>query len=115
MTSTRTSRIPLTLSHDDTAHEHLNGPDSLKRNLALTRGLVQSKLVAKLVLANSIGVVDLVSEDQEGNLGQLLHGKEGVELGLGLGETLVVLGVNEEDDTANFGEVVLPQATSYLG
>lgn len=70
--------------------------------------------MAKLVLANSIGVVDLVSEDQEGNLGQLLHGKEGVELGLGLGETLVVLGVNEEDDTANFGEVVLPQTTSYL-
>lgn len=70
--------------------------------------------MAQLILANSIRVVDLVSEDQERNLSQLLHGKESVELGLGLGETLVVLGVNEEDDTANFGEVVLPQTTSYL-
>lgn len=66
--------------------------------------------MSQLVLANSIGVIDLVSEDEEGHLGQLLHGEEGVELGLGLGEALVVLGVDEEDNPTDFGEVVFPQA-----
>jgi hypothetical protein len=58
-------------------------------------------------------VVDLVTEDEEGDLGQVLHGEKGIELGLGLGEALVVLGVDEEDDTANFGEVVLPETAGY--
>jgi hypothetical protein len=66
--------------------------------------------MSQLVLANSIGVIDLVSEDEEGHLGQLLHGEEGVELSLGLGEALVVLGVDEEDNPADLGEVVFPQA-----
>jgi hypothetical protein len=69
--------------------------------------------MSQLVLAHGIGVIDLVSEDEEGHLGQLLHGEEGVELGLGLGEALVVLGVDEEDDPADFGEVVFPQAACY--
>lgn len=65
--------------------------------------------MAQLILADSIGVIDLVSENEEGNLGELLHGEEGVELGLGFGEALVILGINQEDDTAHFGEVVLPE------
>lgn len=69
--------------------------------------------MSELVLADGVGVVDLVSEDQEGDLGELLHGQESVKLGLGLGETLNVLGVNQEDDTADFGKVVLPQTTSW--
>jgi hypothetical protein len=104
----------LTLSHNNTAHEHFDGPDPLKGHLALTRCLVQTKLVSKLVLAHSIGVVNLVSEDQEGDLGQLLDGEEGIELDLGLGESLVILGVDEEDNSANFGEVVPPEAAGYI-
>lgn len=102
----------LTLSHDNTAHKQLNGPDALERNLALAGGLVQTKLVAQLILAHGIGVINLVSEDEEGNLGEVFHGEEGVELSLGLGETLVVLGIDKEDDTADLGEVVLPQTAS---
>lgn len=67
--------------------------------------------MTELILADSVGVVDLVTEDEEGDLGEVLHGEESVELSLGLGETLVVLGVNEENNTADFGEVVLPQTT----
>ena len=85
---------PRTLSHDYTAHEQLDGPDALKRYLALAGGLVQTKLVAQLILADGVGVVDLVSEDKEGNLSEILHGEKGVELGLGLGETLVILRIN---------------------
>jgi hypothetical protein len=70
--------------------------------------------VSELILADGIGVVDLVSEDQEGDLGELLHGEEGIEFGLGLGEALNVLGIDEEDNAANFGEVVLPQASGWL-
>jgi hypothetical protein len=50
--------------------------------------------VTELILADGVGVVDFVSEDEEGDLGELLHGEEGVELGLGFGEALVVLGVD---------------------
>lgn len=105
--------LAVTLSHDNTAHKQLDRPDTLERNLALTSSLVQTELVTKLILADGIGVVDLVTEDEEGDLGKILHGEKGVEFGLGLRETLVVLGVNEEDDTANFGEVVLPETTGY--
>jgi len=101
----------LTLSHDNTAHEQLNGPDTLERDLALTSSLVQTQLVAQFLLTDGVGVVDLVSEDEEGDLGEVLHGEKGVQLSFGLGEALVVLGINEEDDTADFGEVVFPQTT----
>lgn len=82
------------MSHDNTAHEHLDRPDTLERNLALASSLVQTKLVTEFILADGVGVVDFVSEDEEGDLGELLHGEEGVELGLGFGEALVVLGVD---------------------
>lgn len=101
----------LTLPHNNTAHEQLNWPDPLKRHLTLPSRLVQTKLVAQLVLAHGVGVVDLVSEDEEGHLGQVFHGEEGVELGLGFREPLVVLCVDKEDDAAYFGEVVLPETT----
>lgn len=55
-------------------------------------------------------MVDLVTEDDERSAGELLHGEERIELRLGFGETLVVLGVDEEDDAADFGEVVAPEA-----
>lgn len=69
--------------------------------------------MAKFILTHCIGVIDLVSKDKEGNLSEILHGEKGVELGLGLGEALVVLGIDEEDDTADLGEVVLPETTGY--
>lgn len=65
--------------------------------------------MAQLILADGIGVIDLVSENEEGNLGELLHGEESVELGLRFGEALVILGINQEDDAAHFGEVVFPE------
>lgn len=97
------------MPHHNGAHEHLNGADALQWDLALARGLVDAQLVAQLVLGDGIGVVDLVAENDKGDLGKLLHGEERVELGLGLGEALVVLGVDEEDDAVDFGEVVLPE------
>lgn len=106
---TAKSSTPLTLSHNNTAHEQLNRPDTLERHLALARSLVQTQLVAQLVLAHSVRVVDLVSENEEGHLGEVFHGQEGVQLGLGFREALVVLGVDEKDNAADFGEIVLPE------
>ena len=68
----------------------------------------------QLVLAHSVGVVDLVAQHKEGSLAQVLHAEQRVELGLALGEALRVLGVDEEDNAADFGEVVLPQAAGLL-
>jgi hypothetical protein len=67
--------------------------------------------VSHLVLGDGIGVVDLVAKDNKGNLGKLFHREEGVELGLGLTESLVVLGVDKEDDTVDLGEVVAPDTS----
>lgn len=102
-------RIQLTLSHNHRAHEDLDGPDALQRHLALARCLVEAELVAQLLLGDGVGVVNLVAQDDKGHLLELLHRQEGVELGLGLGETLVVLGVNQEDYAVNLGKVVLPE------
>jgi hypothetical protein len=38
--------LAVALSHDNTAHENLNGADALKRDLALAGGLVETKLVS---------------------------------------------------------------------
>lgn len=103
----------LTLSHDHRAHEDLNGPDALQRHLALTRCLVETKLVTQLLLGDGVGVVNLVAQDDKRHLLELLHGQQGIKLGLGLGETLVVLGIDEEDNTVDLGEVVLPKTAGY--
>lgn len=65
----------------------------------------------QLLLADSVRVIDLVAQNEEGDFGKVFHGEEGVELGLGFGEAFVVLGVDKEDDPANFRKVVAPQAT----
>lgn len=70
-------------------------------------------MMPELILADGIRVIDLVAEDEEGHLGEFLHSQQRVELGLGLGEAFGVLGVDEEDDAANFGEVVFPEAAGY--
>lgn len=90
--------LAVALSHNDGAHEDLDGADALERDLALARGLVQAELVPQLVLGDGVGVVDLVAEDEEGSLLEVLHGEERIELGLGLQEALWVFGVDEEDD-----------------
>ena len=63
----------------------------------------------ELVLAHCSGRVNLVAEDKEGNLRELLDGKEGVELRLGLREPLKVGTVDKEDDTVDLREVVPPE------
>lgn len=101
------------MSHNNRAHEDLDWSDTLKWDLALTSRLVKTQLVSQLVLADGIWVVDLVTKDNKRNLGELLHGEEGIEFGLRLGKTLVVLSIYEEDNTGDLWEVVLPETTGY--
>jgi hypothetical protein len=61
--------LAVALSHHDRAHKHLDRTDALQRHLALARGLVHAQLVAQFVLGHSVGVVDLVAQDDEGHLG----------------------------------------------
>jgi hypothetical protein len=67
----------------------------------------------ELLLAHGAGCIDLVAEDEEGDLRELLDGEKGVELGFGLGEALEVGAVDEEDDAVDLGEVVSPETASY--
>lgn len=105
--------IAVTLSHNHGAHEELDRSDTLQLHPALSGRLVQAQLMSQLVLGNGVGVVDLVAQDHKGNLGKFLHSQKGVELGLGLGESLVVLGVDKEDDTVDIGEVISPDTTGW--
>lgn len=109
-TGTPPLRASFTLSHNHTAHEHFDGPNALERHLALAGCLVQSKHLPQLILAYRVGVVDLVAKYDEGCAGQLLHSQQSIELGLGLAEALVVFRVDKEDDAADFGEVITPEA-----
>lgn len=53
-------------------------------------------------------MVNLVTQHQEGDVGQRLHSQQGIELGLRLSEALMVLGVDKEYDAADLREVVAP-------
>lgn len=106
--------LAVTLTHDNRAHKDLDGANVFERDLALAGGLVEPDSLAKLLFGNGAGSVDLVTKDQEWDLGELLDGKEGVKLCACLCESLVVLSVDKEDDAVNLGEVVLPKTTSLL-
>jgi hypothetical protein len=90
--------LAVSLPHHHTAHEHLDRPNALQRHLALARRLVQAEGAAQLVFRHGLGVIDLVSEDDEGRVLELFHGEQRVELGFGFVEALVVFGVDEEYD-----------------
>lgn len=68
----------------------------------------------ELLLAHSTRRVDLVAEDKERNLRELLNREESVEFRLGLGKPFEVGTVDEEDDAVDLGEVVFPEAASWM-
>ena len=69
----------------------------------------------QFILAHCVRMVYLVPEDQEGGFVEIFHGEQGVEFRFGFGEAFVVFGVDEEDDAADFGEVVAPEAAGWRG
>jgi hypothetical protein len=62
--------------------------------------------VPQFILGYGFRVINLVAEDQEGNLGELLEVEELVEGVLGFGEAVDVFCVNEVDYAVYFGEVL---------
>ena len=66
-------------------------------------------MVPQFLFTDSTGCVDFISQNKERNFRELLDGKEGVELRLGLGEPLKVGTVDKEDDTVDLREVVPPE------
>ena len=65
--------------------------------------------MSQLIFRHCVRVVDFVAQDQERCFLQVLHSEQGIELGFGLLQALVVFGVNEEDDARDFGEVIAPE------
>lgn len=106
--------LSVSLPHDNTAHEYLNGPYPFAWHLALSSGLVQSKLHPQFIFRDGLRVIDLVSKDKERDFGELFHGQQSVELSLRFGKTLMVFGVNKEDNPVYLGEVVFPETTGLL-
>ena len=48
----------------------------------LSGGLVESKMMPQLFFTDSTGGVNLVTQDEEGNLSELFDREQGIELGL---------------------------------
>lgn len=67
--------------------------------------------MSQLVFGHSIGVIDLVAQNDEGDLGQLFQGQKGVELSFGFGQAFMVLGIDEENDTIDLGKIISPNTT----
>lgn len=104
--------LSVTLTHDNRAHKEFDGSDILEGNFALAGRLVESQSLAKLLFAHCSRGVNLVAENQERHLCKTLDAQESVELCSGLCESLVVCSVDEENDSVDFREVVLPQSAS---
>lgn len=64
--------------------------------------------MAEGVFGLCVGVVNLVAEDNKGDVGEGIPVQEEIEFVLGLRESLGVDGVDQEDDTVDFGEVISP-------
>ena len=70
--------------------------------------------MSELLLTHSAECVNLVAENEEGNLGEFLDGEQHIGLGLQVGGAFVVGRPDQEDDTVDLGEVVAPEATGYV-
>jgi hypothetical protein len=70
--------------------------------------------MSQLILTDRIRMIDLVTQNHEGDLVQLLHAQQSVEFGFRFRKTLVILGVNKEYDTGDFWEVVLPETAGWI-
>mmetsp|Transcript_7984 Transcript_7984/g.15829 ORF Transcript_7984/g.15829 Transcript_7984/m.15829 type:complete len:230 (+) Transcript_7984:304-993(+) len=101
---------------DDGTHEKLDGPDSVGRIRlgVLAKSVHEAELLTKLILANSVGEINLVTEHKEGGVGKHLVSEELVELLLGLRETFPVEGVNNIHNAVNRRKKVLPELACCL-
>lgn len=70
--------------------------------------------MSQLILTNCVRMVNLIAEDEKGHLGEFLHREKSVELGFGFGQTFVVFGIDEENNAGHFGEIILPETSSWL-
>jgi hypothetical protein len=75
---------------------------------------VEAKLVGDLGAAHGSGQVLLVGEDEENGVLELLFGKHLVELVTVLFNTLLVVGVNHEDEALGVEVVVAPEETDLV-
>lgn len=60
----------------------------------------------QFILANSVRVVDLVAENEEGHFGEVLEAEEFVESVFGFGEAVDVFSVYEVYYSGDFGEIL---------
>ena len=78
----------------------------------LAGSLIQPQMMPQLLLTDGPRRINLVAKDEERNLRQLLDGEKSIKLSLGLGKTLKVGTINQEDDTVDLREVVPPETAS---
>ena len=95
------------------AHVSLNGADTVS-NLSILSGGINTKSLLELGLGHGTGLVNLVSENEERDLGELISGQKFVKFLTRLLETGLVGTVDEEDNSLDGGEVALPQSTGTL-
>ncbi|GMS97351.1 hypothetical protein PENTCL1PPCAC_19526, partial [Pristionchus entomophagus] len=106
--------LAVALSAQHLAHVHLQRTrrEVGARNLAFAGAhVLHAEVPLELVLAHRARLVDLVAEYDDGSGGHHLIPEQTLQLGLRLHQSLVVGGVDQEDDAVHGREVVLPHAT----
>jgi hypothetical protein len=68
-------------------------------------------MVPQLLFADRTRSINLISKNEERNLGQFLNRQKRIKLGFRLGKALKIRTVDEENDAVNFGEVVAPETS----
>lgn len=107
--------IRVSHSSNNGAHVQLDGASSGSiRTPVLSIRVHQSELIFQFVLAGSTGHVDLISEDQKGNVLQFLRGQKSIQLLLCLGESAPVDSIYYVNNSVHGGEIILPQTTRGL-
>jgi len=75
---------------------------------------VETKLIGDLGDGHGLRKILLVGEDEKDGVAELVLGEHLVELVVGLGDTLTIVGVDHEDETLSVLEVVPPEGTDLV-
>lgn len=70
-------------------------------------------MVPQLLLADGTWSINLVTQNEERDLGKLFNREQGIELGFRFREALKISAVDEEDNSIDLWEVVTPEPASW--
>lgn len=106
--------IGVSYSLHHTAHKQLNWSGAwvlLLGILAIGLMEMEVELLSQLLLLHGVLLVDFIAEDHKGDILELFHLKQWIQLTLGLVDSLSVCCVDHKDNTVKLTAILLPGLT----